>query len=138
MWRNTVTENPETYRHIPQQLAGGHTSELTAQALMTGISGLVYDATSGASAHLSAQVPTGVLATSTLAPAVYAPVASRKAAPTRKWEYGQYARDLAVMADRARVWSSWEVRVKLGSDWGFVVVGEGFVRVGVVMVLRDC
>lgn len=54
--------------HIPHGLAGGLMSVLTAIALIFGKSGLSNDATSGANAHRSAHVPTGVLATSTLLP----------------------------------------------------------------------
>lgn len=63
-------------------------SVLTAMARMTGMSGRFIEATIGAMAHRSAQIPTGVLATSTLAPVWYVPVESRTAAPTRKFEYG--------------------------------------------------
>lgn len=63
-------------------------SVLTAMARMTGMSGRFIEATIGAIAHRSAQIPTGVLATSTLAPVWYVPVESRTAAPTRKFEYG--------------------------------------------------
>lgn len=74
--------------HMPQGLAGGLMSVLTAMARITGISGRLNEATTGAIAHRSAQIPTGVLATSTLEPVWYAPVERRRDAPTRKLEYG--------------------------------------------------
>lgn len=43
-------------------------SVATAMALRVGMAGLFRDATMGAMAQRSAQIPTGVLATSTLAP----------------------------------------------------------------------
>lgn len=43
-------------------------SVATAMALSTGMAGRLRDATTGAMAHRSAQMPTGVDATSTLAP----------------------------------------------------------------------
>ena len=63
-------------------------SVLTASARTTGMSGRVKVATQGARAQRSAQMPTGVAATSTLAPVWWAPVERRRAAPTRKLEYG--------------------------------------------------
>jgi hypothetical protein len=44
--------------------------------------------TAGAIAHLSAHMPTGVEATSTLPPEKYTPDVSRMDAPTRKLLYG--------------------------------------------------
>lgn len=63
-------------------------SVLTAMARMIGMAGLFIEATIGAMAHRSAQMPTGVLATSTFAPVWYVPVERRMQAPTRKLEYG--------------------------------------------------
>ena len=74
--------------HMPQGLEGGLTSVATAMARITGIAGRSMDATIGAIAQRSAQIPLGVLATSTFAPVWYAPVERRTAAPTRKLEYG--------------------------------------------------
>lgn len=70
-------------------------SVLTAMARSVGISGRLIDATIGAMAHLSAHIPTGVLATSTLAPVWYVPVERSTAAPTRKFEYGP-GRDVSI------------------------------------------
>lgn len=54
--------------HIPHGLAGGMISLATAKALTFGISGRLKVAIRFASAHRSAQVPTGVAAISTLDP----------------------------------------------------------------------
>lgn len=81
--------------HIPHGLAGGLTSLLTATARTSGIAGRAKLATSAARAQRSAHVPTGVDATSTLAPAKRvcvlpgAGAAMRTLAPTRKLLYGQ-------------------------------------------------
>lgn len=74
--------------HIPQGLAGGDISVLTARPRIIGRSGRFIDATIGAIAHLSAQIPTGVDATSTFDPVEYWPVESNKDAPTLNSEYG--------------------------------------------------
>lgn len=76
-------------------LAGGLISVLTAMARMTGMSGRLIEATMGAMAHRSAQMPTGVLATSTFEPVWYVPFERRTHAPTRKLEYGP-GRDISV------------------------------------------
>jgi hypothetical protein len=63
-------------------------SVATEMARITGISGRETLAMMGAMAHRSAQMPTGVAATSTLAPVWYVPSVRRTQAPTRKLEYG--------------------------------------------------
>ena len=63
-------------------------SVLTANARIKGRFGCAKLATQGAMVQRSAQMPTGVEATSTLAPLKYAPVVRRMEAPTRKFEYG--------------------------------------------------
>jgi len=77
---------------MPHGLAGGLMSVLTAMARITGIAGRFIDATIGAIAQRSAQIPTGVLATSTFAPVWYVPLVRSTAAPTRKLEYGPIQR----------------------------------------------
>ena len=82
---------------------------LTARARMTGISGRLIEATMGAMAHLSAQIPTGVAATSTFEPVWYAPVESKTHAPTRKLEYGPVdvsatAHHPGICAAKKRAW----------------------------------
>ena len=53
---------------MPHGLAGGLMSVATARARIWGISGRLMEATQGARAQRSAQMPTGVEAISTLEP----------------------------------------------------------------------